>query len=138
KEIQPYYRLADLCLVTSLHDGMNLVAKEYVMSSENASGALILSRFTGASHELVDALCVNPYDIEEIADAIRRAIEMSPEERQARMTRMRAHIREHNIYRWAGNLIADLAAVRVEPRKASTRQLVIPQEAPVYDTVEVR
>ncbi len=100
--------------MTSLHDGMNLVAKEFVAAQAAETGALILSRFAGASHELVDALPVNPYDTEELAEAIHRALEMSPEERHARMRRMRTYIREHNIYRWAGNLIGELAAVRVE------------------------
>jgi trehalose-6-phosphate synthase len=114
REILPYYRTADVCLVTSLHDGMNLVAKEFVAAQEAETGTLILSRFAGASHELVDALHVNPYDTEALAETIHRALEMSPEERHARMSRMRAYVREHNIYRWAGNLIAELAAVRVE------------------------
>ncbi len=114
REILPYYRTADVCLVTSLHDGMNLVAKEFVAAQDGETGALILSRFAGASHELVDALQVNPYDTEALAETIHRALEMSPEERHARMSRMRAYVREHNIYRWAGNLISELAAVRVE------------------------
>ena len=114
REILPYYRTADVCLVTSLHDGMNLVAKEFVAAQDAETGALILSRFAGASHELVDALHVNPYDTEVLADTIHRALEMAPEERRARMSRMRTYVREHNIYRWAGNLIEELASVRVE------------------------
>ncbi len=114
REILPYYRTADVCLVTSLHDGMNLVAKEFVAAQTGERGALILSRFAGAAHELVDALHVNPYDTEELAETIHRALEMSPEERHARMSRMRSYVREHNIYRWAGDLIAELSAVRVE------------------------
>ena len=124
-EILPYYRSADVCLVTSLHDGMNLVAKEFVAAQTGERGALILSRFAGASNELVDALHVNPYDTEALAETIHRALEMSPEERHARMSRMRAYVREHNIYRWAGNLISELAAVRVEDSPPS-----IPQAAP--------
>ncbi len=112
EEILPYYRTADVCMVTSLHDGMNLVAKEYVASRTDGHGVLILSRFTGASHELVDALIVNPYDTEEVASAIHRALEMSPEECLLRMGRMRAVVKEHNIYRWAGNLIAELCEIR--------------------------
>jgi trehalose 6-phosphate synthase len=99
-------------MVTSLHDGMNLVAKEYVASRSDDQGVLILSRFTGACHELVDALVVNPYDTEEMAAAIHRSLEMAPEERRLRMHRMRAVVREHNIYRWAGNLIAELCEIR--------------------------
>jgi trehalose 6-phosphate synthase len=112
EEILPYYQHADVCMVTSLHDGMNLVAKEYVASRSDDQGVLILSRFTGACHELVDALVVNPYDTEEMAAAIHRSLEMAPEERRLRMHRMRAVVREHNIYRWAGNLIAELCEIR--------------------------
>jgi trehalose-6-phosphate synthase len=114
KQIQVYYRAADLCLVTSLHDGMNLVSKEYVAANSGEQGVLILSRFAGASHELADALPVNPYDTEGLADAIHRALAMEPEERRARMARMRAYVREHNIYRWAGTLIAELTAIRLK------------------------
>jgi trehalose 6-phosphate synthase len=101
-------------MVTSLHDGMNLVAKEYVAARRDEQGALILSQFAGASHELVDALVVNPYDTEELAGAIHRALEMPPEEKRARMARMRSYVREHNIYRWAGNLVEELAAIRLD------------------------
>ena len=114
KRFCPTTATADVCLVTSLHDGMNLVAKEYVAARADEQGALILSQFAGASHELADALLVNPYDTEGLADAIHRALEMAPEEKRARMMRMRAYVREHNIYRWAGNLISELAALRLE------------------------
>ncbi len=121
-EIDPYYRASDLCLVTSLHDGMNLVAKEYVASRNDEDGVLILSQFTGASRELRDALMVNPYDIEQIAEMIRRALEMTPEERQARMQRMRRTVKEHNVYRWAADLIAELAEIRLDtPELTHTR-----------------
>jgi trehalose 6-phosphate synthase len=113
-EIDRYYRAADVCLVTSLHDGMNLVAKEFVAARDDDQGVLILSRFTGAARELRDAVLVNPYDIERTADAIRFALEMGPEERTARMQRLRKVVREQNIYRWAGNLIGDLCEVRLE------------------------
>jgi trehalose 6-phosphate synthase len=112
EEILPYYRTADLCLVTSLHDGMNLVAKEFVASRPDDQGVLILSRFAGASHELADALVVNPYDIEEIAHAVHHALEMPPEERRIRMQRMRTIVKERNIYRWAGSLIGELCDIR--------------------------
>jgi len=114
EEIGRYYRVADLCLVTSLHDGMNLVAKEFVAARHDEQGVLLLSRFTGAARELLDAVLVNPYDIERTADAIRYALEMTPEERRARMQRMRRLVKEQNIYRWAGNLIADLCSVRID------------------------
>jgi trehalose 6-phosphate synthase len=107
-EIAAYYRHADFCMVTALHDGMNLVAKEYVGAREDDSGVLILSRFTGASRELREALLVNPYDIEDTAAAICRAVEMPREEQRERMARMRAQVREHNIYRWAALLLSEL------------------------------
>src|ERR1700681_3482770 len=114
KEIQAYYRAADLCLVTSLHDGMNLVAKEFVAARSDERGVLILSCFTGAARELRDALQINPYDIDQTAEAIRAALEMSPEEKQMRMQRMRKLVREHNVYRWAGGLIGELCEVRLD------------------------
>ena len=118
-EILPYYREADVCLVTSLHDGMNLVAKEYVAAQQDGGGALILSRFTGASHELADALVVNPYDTDELAQAIHTSLTMPAEERRARMRRMRAVVEENNVYRWAGTLIGELAAIRLAAAAAS-------------------
>src|SRR5580704_9354691 len=114
QEIAPYYRAADLCLVTSLHDGMNLVAKEFVATRQDERGVLILSCFTGAARELRDALQVNPYDIDQTAEAIRAALEMQPEEKQMRMQRMRKQVRENNVYRWAGNLIGELCEVRLD------------------------
>jgi trehalose 6-phosphate synthase len=114
QEIARYYRAADLCLVTSLHDGMNLVAKEFVAARHDEQGVLLLSRFTGVAREFVDAVLVNPYDIERTADAIRYALEMTTEERRTRMQRMRKLVKEQNIYRWAGNLIADLCGVRID------------------------
>ena len=127
EEILPYYRTADICLVTSLHDGMNLVAKEFIAARGDEGGVLVLSRFTGASHELVDALQVNPYDTEELSRALHRALEMSPEERAIRMQRMRAIVKERNIYRWAGGLMGELCAVRTVsamPRPALVRSAV--------------
>ena len=115
QEIQRFYRAADLCLVTSLHDGMNLVAKEFLAARDDEQGVLILSGFTGAARELRDALIVNPYDIGQTAEAIRLALELPSEERQVRMQRMRKVVKENNVYRWAGNLIAELCDVRVVP-----------------------
>jgi len=114
RDIWAYYRHADFCMVTSLHDGMNLVAKEFVSVRDDEDGALILSRFAGASHELRDALIVNPYDLAGMAESIRAALEMSPEERRARMIRMRHSVVDHNIYRWAGLLLSELARIPVE------------------------
>ena len=122
KEIEPYYRAADLCLVTSLHDGMNLVAKEFLAARTDERGVLILSQFTGAARELRDALLVNPYDIEQTAEAIRVALEMEPEEKQLRVQRMRRVIKENNIYRWAGNLITELCEIRLDTQEEANRQ----------------
>jgi alpha,alpha-trehalose-phosphate synthase [UDP-forming] len=117
EEVEKYYRAADVCLVTSLHDGMNLVAKEFIAARNDEQGVLILSRFTGAARELSDALMVNPYDIEQMAEAIRIALELPAEERQARMQRMRRVVQEYNVFRWAGDLIADLSNVRLAPQE---------------------
>lgn len=114
KEIIPYYRAADLCMVTSLHDGMNLVAKEFVAARDDEQGALILSQFTGASRELRDAIVVNPYDADQLAGSIRMALEMDAGERHTRMKQMRRIVREHNVYHWAGNLISELSEIRIE------------------------
>jgi trehalose 6-phosphate synthase len=114
EEIEPYYQAADLCLVTSLHDGMNLVAKEFLASRRDERGVLILSQFTGAARELRDALLVNPYDIDQTAEAIRTALEMQPEEKQLRMQQMRKVVKENNIYHWAANLITELCDLRLD------------------------
>ncbi|MCI0451464.1 MAG: trehalose-6-phosphate synthase [Candidatus Latescibacteria bacterium] len=111
--VYTYLHMAPMCIVSSLHDGMNLVAKEYVAAQAGGSGVLVLSEFAGASRELVDALIVNPYDIEQFAEAIRRGIEMPATERFARMQRMNAQIEANNIYRWAGNLLSELS--RTQP-----------------------
>jgi trehalose 6-phosphate synthase len=110
-EIRRYYRAADFCMVTSLHDGMNLVAKEYVAAQCDDDGALVLSRFTGASREMRDAYVVNPYDVEDMAAAIHDVVTADPLERRSRMRRMRDHVREFNIYGWAGLLVAELARI---------------------------
>lgn len=107
-EIEPFYKMADFCIVSSLHDGMNLVAKEYVAAKKDLSGSLILSQFTGAARELTSAVQFNPYAIEEFADAIKFSLEMPLEEKRKRMESMRKIITENNIYRWAGNIITEL------------------------------
>jgi alpha,alpha-trehalose-phosphate synthase [UDP-forming] len=114
EEVTRWYRAADICLVTSLHDGMNLVAKEYLAARDDEEGVLILSKFTGAAMELRDALIVNPYDIDGVADAINRALEMGYGERRMRMQRMRRLVMEHNVYRWAANVLGDLRELRLE------------------------
>jgi len=120
RDIWPFYRHADFCMVTSLHDGMNLVAKEFISVRDDEDGTLILSQFTGASSELRDAILVNPYDIDGMAEAIRTAVAMPVEERRARMARMRQGVREHNIYRWAGLLLSELERI---PESAITPEV---------------
>jgi trehalose-6-phosphate synthase len=114
QEIERYYRAADLCLVTSLHDGMNLVAKEFLAARQDQQGVLILSLFAGASYELRDALIVNPYDTEQLAESLLRALTMSYQEKRERMQRMRRNLRENNIYHWASALITELSEVRLD------------------------
>jgi trehalose 6-phosphate synthase len=123
REIWPFYRHADFCMVTSLHDGMNLVAKEFVSVRDDDDGVLILSQFTGASSELRDALLVNPYDLDGTAEAIRAAVEMPADERRARMVRMRESVREQNIYRWAGLLLSELTRIPEEGVAPATAAL---------------
>lgn len=107
-----YYRAADLCYVSSLHDGMNLVAKEFVAAREDERGVLVLSHFTGAARELTEALIVNPYDLEEASSALAAALNMSAEEQQDRMRSMRTLVAEFNVYRWAGRMLVDAARLR--------------------------
>jgi trehalose 6-phosphate synthase len=118
EEVNRWYRAADLCLVTSLHDGMNLVAKEYVAARDDEDGVLVLSKFTGAAVELRDALVVNPYDTAGVAEAIHRGLEMSRAERRQRMQQMRRQVMEHNIYRWAASVLGDLREIRLESAEA--------------------
>ncbi len=106
------YRAADFCLVNSLHDGMNLVAKEFVAAREDEDGVLILSTFTGASRELVEALLINPFDVSETAAAIVTALEMPRDERRKRMQLMRRTVSEANVYRWAGRMLMDVGRIR--------------------------
>jgi len=111
-EIEPFYMLADFCIVSSLHDGMNLVAKEYVAAKKDLTGSLILSQFTGAARELTDAIQINPYSIEEFAESIKLTIEMPLEEKRKRMENMRQVIIENNVYRWAANIITELSSLK--------------------------
>ena len=107
-ELYRYYRAADVCFVSSLHDGMNLVAKEYISARSDSQGALVLSNFAGASRELVDALLVNPYDIDECAHSLHFALTMPAEERRQRMERLRAIVTEKNVYAWAGSFLSEI------------------------------
>jgi trehalose 6-phosphate synthase len=114
--VRDLYRSADVAMVTSLHDGMNLVAKEFVAARDDYLGVLLLSVFTGASRELHEALLVNPYSAEETGDALGRALAMPPAEQRERMRTMRAWVRNYNIYRWAGSMLIDAARVRSRER----------------------
>jgi trehalose 6-phosphate synthase len=116
------YRAADFCLVNSLHDGMNLVAKEFVAARDDEDGVLVLSTFAGASRELIEALLVNPYDLAETAEAIRAALEMPREERSERMRLMRRTVKESNVYRWAGRMLMDTQRVRQRQRLLAVSQ----------------
>jgi len=120
------YRAADFCFVSSLHDGMNLVAKEFVATREDERGVLILSQFAGAARELPEALIVNPYDTEQCAAAVRDALVMSPDEQRARMRSMRALLQEFNVYRWAGRMLLDAARMRNRRRLAGGTRPVAP------------
>ena len=111
-----YYRAADVCYVSSLHDGMNLVAKEFVAAREDERGVLVLSQFTGAARELTEALIVNPYDLDEASSALAMALGMSPDEQRDRMRSMRAFLAEFNVYRWAGRMLVDAARLRSRDR----------------------
>ncbi len=115
-QVYEFYRACEVCVVSSLHDGMNLVAKEYVASRDDEQGTLILSQFTGAARELAEALIVNPYDFEQTAAALHLALTMSPEEQRVRMRSMRNLVQEFNVYRWAGRMLIDAARMRHRKR----------------------
>jgi len=110
------FRAADICVVTSLHDGMNLVCKEFVATRDDLQGVLILSRFAGAARELAEALIVNPYHVEETADALHRAATMPVAEQRERMASLRSTVREFNVFRWAGRMLADAGRWRLRAR----------------------
>jgi trehalose 6-phosphate synthase len=107
-QMMALHRLADFCIVSSLDDGMNLVAKEFVASRFDGDGALILSRFTGAARELTSAVLVNPFAVDEVADAIHLTVQMPEDECRKRMQKMRTVVEENNVYRWAGKLLSAL------------------------------
>ncbi|MGQ0667491.1 MAG: alpha,alpha-trehalose-phosphate synthase (UDP-forming) [Nitrospiraceae bacterium] len=116
REIATYYRAADFCVVSSLHDGMNLVAKEFVAARDDEQGVLILSQFTGAAIELAEALVVNPYNIDQCAAAMHLALTMPGTEQRARMRSMRGIVQEFNVFRWAGRMLMDAARMRQHAR----------------------
>lgn len=110
--LQKFYKLGDICLVTSLHDGMNLVAMEYAAARVDERGVLILSQFTGASRELRDALIVNPYDVDDVADSIKVGLEMSETDQRRRMRRLRLTVENNNVYRWAAEILKEMVSIR--------------------------
>jgi trehalose 6-phosphate synthase len=115
-EVFELFRAADLCIVSSLHDGMNLVAKEFVAGRDDERGVLILSAFAGASRELGEALIVNPYDAYAMGEAINRALTMDGNEQRERMKIMREQVQTRNVYRWAGQMLLDAARLRKKQR----------------------
>ncbi len=116
QQVFEYYRAADICMVTSLHDGMNLVAKEFISARDDNKGVLILSQFTGASRELPEALIVNPYNIAQCANALQIALTMPDSEQKARMRSMRSLVQEFNVYRWAARMLKDAARMKERAR----------------------
>jgi trehalose 6-phosphate synthase len=113
RDLIPLFRMADVCVVTPVHDGMNLVAKEFIASREDRQGVLLLSSFAGAARELTQALLVNPYAVDAMAEVMHEALRMTPAEQEERMDRMREIVREQNVYKWVGKLLQ--LAVRLEP-----------------------
>ena len=123
-QVYELFRAADLCIVSSLHDGMNLVAKEFVAARDDEQGVLVLSTFAGASRELPEALIVNPYDTRAMAGALALALTMPPDQQAARLRLMREKVRDRNVYRWAGRMLLDAAAMR------KLRRIVAPGAGP--------
>jgi trehalose 6-phosphate synthase len=122
RDVYEYYRAADLCFVSSLHDGMNLVAKEFVAARDDERGVLILSQFTGAARELPEALIVNPYDADQCAAALHMALPCRRPEQRDRMRLMRGLVAEFNVYRWAGRMLLDAAGMRRRGKPAGARK----------------
>jgi len=116
EDVLDHFRAAELCFVNSLHDGMNLVSKEFVASRDDEQGVLLLSKFTGASREFPEALIVNPYHLDQCAEALHDALTMSPEEQRDRMRSLRGVLHEFNVYRWAGRMLMDAARMRQRSR----------------------
>jgi trehalose 6-phosphate synthase len=122
------YRLAQFCVVSSLHDGMNLVAKEFVAARDDEDGVLVLSALAGAAQELREAIIINPYDIEGFANALTRAIDMRPDERRARMRAMRRVVAGRNVFGWASEILEGLESIWSKPLRYAARA---PEDAPV-------
>jgi len=122
-EIMAFYRLASICIVSSLHDGMNIVAKEYIASRSDGDGVLLLSQFTGAARELLEAVSFNPFDAEVFVEKIRYALEMPENERRRRMSSLRETVSEKNIYKWAGDIVSEF--VKIQNTTAASRTATI-------------
>jgi trehalose 6-phosphate synthase len=144
-EVAELYRASDFCVVSSLHDGMNLVAKEFVAARDDEAGVLILSTFAGASRELSEALIVNPYHTHQMGEAVHRALMMPAAEQQARMRLMRAQVRTRNVYRWAGQMLLDAAQLRrrqeiqaIAARNVMSKVHLASTEAAVAKTTSLR
>jgi trehalose-6-phosphate synthase len=116
EQVFEYFRGSEICFVTSLHDGMNLVAKEFIAARDDEQGVLILSQFTGASRELPESVVVNPYDTDQCAQALEIALAMPKSEQRDRMRSMRGRVQEFNVYRWAGKMLIDAARIRQQTR----------------------
>ena len=114
------FRAADICVVSSLHDGMNLVAKEFIAARDDEQGVLMLSSFAGASRELSEAMIVNPYDSRGMADALDAALRMAPDAQRARIRAMRDLVRQRNVYLWAAQMLLDAARLRRRAAVAET------------------
>jgi trehalose-6-phosphate synthase len=122
------YRLARFCVVSSLHDGMNLVAKEFVAARDDEDGVLVLSALAGAAQELREALIINPYDIEGFAGVLARAIDMPIDQRRARMRAMRRNVAGRNVFSWASDILEGLESIWTKPLRYAARA---PEDAPV-------
>jgi trehalose 6-phosphate synthase len=130
EDLVEFYRAADVCLVTSLHDGMNLVCKEFIAARDDEQGVLVLSRFAGAARELTQALLVNPYHVEECADAVHQALQMPRDAQRERMASLRMTVREFNVYRWAGRMLSDASRFRIRQRIEARVQRHMVSEPP--------
>ena len=137
--VDALYRAADVCLVTSLHDGMNLVCKEFVAARDDEQGVLVLSQFAGAANELGRALIVNPYHTVQVADAIHQALCMPPEEQRQRMCALRSTVKRANVYRWAASMLLDASAIRAPAQDMSTHALPFMQKvAPLKQVIRMQ
>ena len=131
EQLYPLYRMASGCVVSSLHDGMNLVAKEFIAARDDLRGVLVLSRFAGAAQELTDALLINPYAVDEFAEALRLALVMPEEEQQRRMRRLRQQVADNNVYRWAGMLLSEAGKlVAAQPWEKPASEPHVPDAEP--------